>query len=150
MFLSKILALALVVPLPAFAGSVQLYQCTGADQKITFQDFPCKGAAAAKIVNVDPSPPLSGTKSLQQTQRDLDALNRRVSGRVAADNATARSQAGARQLVLEQCNEIGQRLHHTRVLLRTAVHPDRLTLVSQANADTQAMQDLRCPAFGQY
>lgn len=95
--MNPLLALAIVVLLPASATAADIYKCPTAAGKIEYRDRPCDGAAGQKVKAKDNS---AGTGDDLASIRARDAefaarqmARRDAADKVEADNRTAQERA---------------------------------------------------------
>jgi predicted nucleic acid-binding Zn ribbon protein len=132
-----IAASLLTVTAPGMAG--QLYKCAATDDKVTYQDVPCPASAKTTTIAVDTKTPAPPAKSLEQTRRELDAVDKRLAAREQAEAKQRVAAEHAEQKVATECQKIATDLQHQ------AAKPQRPGVVSSESNDRQKMTALGCP-----
>jgi Skp family chaperone for outer membrane proteins len=121
---------------PGTAG--QLFKCAAADDKVTYQDVPCPASAKTTTIAVDTktTPP---AKSLEQTRKELDAVDKRLAAREQAEAKQRIADERANQKLTAECQKVAIDLQHQ------AAKPQRPGVVSAEGSDRQKMTALGCP-----
>jgi predicted nucleic acid-binding Zn ribbon protein len=142
MKLSHHVIAAALMTIAAPGMAAQLFKCAAADDKVTYQDIPCPASTKTTTIAVDTRTPAPAAKSLAQTRKELDAVDKRLAAREQADAKQRVAAERANQKLLGECQKIATDLQHQEA------RPQRANVVSNAGNDRQRMTALGCPGQG--
>jgi hypothetical protein len=132
-----IAAVLMAMATPGMAG--QLFKCAAADDKVTYQDVPCPTTAKTTTITVDTKTPAPPAKSLAQTRKELDAVDKRLAAREQADAKQRIADEHANQKLTAECQKLATDLQHQ------SSKPQRPGVMYGESNDRQKMTALGCP-----
>jgi beta-phosphoglucomutase-like phosphatase (HAD superfamily) len=130
---------------PALCMAGPMFKCTDAAGKVTFQDTACASGTDSQKLAIPNNATGTPTKSLDQTRRELNAIDKRLEAREAADEKQRAAAERANAKLMTECQHL--QADAQRQQAKLAYAPGSMRASAQMSADAQKMRAHGCPGF---